>query len=37
MKKCGYSLDELNTMLPWEREIYRAMLIEELQESEKSE
>jgi len=30
MQNHGYSLTELDEMLPWEREIYTAMLIEHI-------
>lgn len=32
MQHHKYSLTELNEMLPWEREIYTAMLIEHIKE-----
>lgn len=32
MKQHGYSLTELDNMLPWEREVYIAMLIQHLKE-----
>lgn len=32
MQHHGYSLDELNGMMPWERDIYTSMLLEHLKE-----
>jgi len=32
MQNHGYSLTELDNMLPWEREIYVALLIEHIKE-----
>jgi hypothetical protein len=34
MQHHKYSLADLNNMLPWEREIYIAMLIKHIQEEE---
>jgi len=35
MQHHGYSLNELETMIPWERDIYVAMLLEHIAEEEK--
>jgi hypothetical protein len=32
MNNYHYSLDEVETMMPWEREIYLTMLIEDIKE-----
>lgn len=32
MQNHGYSLTELDNMLPWEREIYVALLVEHIKE-----
>ena len=32
MQRHGYSLTELNEMIPWEREIYVSMLIQHIKE-----
>lgn len=32
MSKFSYSLTELESMVPWEREVYVALLIEDLEE-----
>lgn len=32
MQHHGYRLEELDTMMPWEREIYVALLIQHIQE-----
>jgi hypothetical protein len=34
MREHGYSLDELDNMIPWEREIYLSLLINKIEESE---
>jgi hypothetical protein len=34
MENHKYSLNELETMIPWEREIYVAMLIEDMKQKE---
>lgn len=34
MENHQYSLNELETMIPWEREIYVAMLIEDMKQRE---
>ena len=34
MQTHKYSLDDLESMLPWEREVYQALLINHLQEQE---
>ena len=35
MQHHKYSMTELNTMIPWEREVYVKLLIEHLKEEEK--
>ena len=35
MQHHGYSLTELNEMIPWEREVYVQLLLQHLQEEEK--
>ena len=35
MQHHGYSLTELNEMIPWEREVYVQLLLQHLKEEEK--
>ena len=35
MQVHGYSLSELNEMIPWEREVYTALLLNHLKEQER--
>ena len=37
MQEYSYSLDELNSLIPWEREVYLDMLIEHLKQKQEAE